>query len=96
MLEVISDASRKFALNEQQIYERQGYLKEWKNEPIALGIKTFYAGSLVSGLCLRASQYVAAFLLLMLTSIKPNLPVRLLLGEDTVLDTALKLSNSPA
>lgn len=55
MLEVISDASRKFALNEQQIYERQGYLKEWKNDPIALGIKTFFTGSLVSGLCLRTS-----------------------------------------
>ena len=55
-LEVISDASRKFALNEQQIYERQGYLKEGKNGPIALGIKTLYAGSPVSGLCLRTSQ----------------------------------------
>lgn len=32
MLEVISDASRKFALNEQQIYERQGYLKEQKKK----------------------------------------------------------------
>lgn len=59
MLEVISDASRKFALNEQQIYERQGYLKEQKKKkkrPVALGVKILYTGSLVSGLCLRASQ----------------------------------------
>lgn len=57
VLEVISDASRKFALNEQQIYESQGYSKEWKkNGPIASGVKTLYTGTLVSGLCPKTSQ----------------------------------------